>query len=351
MIQFREDLSAPGLWLSVKDYFCRQVTDPRSGNGNTEIPVPSALLSACAMFALKYPSLLQFDQGRVDPTIAHNLKHLFFASHTPSDTHMREIIDKVDPEEVAGALDLVFAKAQRGKCLEKYSFLDGGYLLSLVFARRSGSSRTKKVLPLGAESILKSDGASKNDCEQAASLRLLKNIRNNHPRLKLTVLADGLHSKGPFIKTVRSLNMDFIITAKESDHLALFQQIRMHDRMNTMEFYRLDEPQFRHQFRFKNDLWLNGTSDQKVNVLEYWEHSTTGKTQHWAWVTSIEITSENIMSIMRGARARWKIENETFNTLKNQGYHFEHITDLMFNSWHDFFHKLIYKKTILYDSS
>jgi hypothetical protein len=27
---------------------------------------------------------------------------------------------------------------------------------------------------------------------------------------------------------------------------------------------------------------------------------------------------------MRGARARWRIENETFNTLKNQGYNFEH---------------------------
>ena len=27
---------------------------------------------------------------------------------------------------------------------------------------------------------------------------------------------------------------------------------------------------------------------------------------------------------MRGGRARWKIENETFNTLKNQGYHFGH---------------------------
>ena len=27
---------------------------------------------------------------------------------------------------------------------------------------------------------------------------------------------------------------------------------------------------------------------------------------------------------MWGARARWKIENETFNTLKSQGYHFEH---------------------------
>src|SRR5207245_7659481 len=29
-------------------------------------------------------------------------------------------------------------------------------------------------------------------------------------------------------------------------------------------------------------------------------------------------------AIMRGGRARWKIENETFNTLKNQDYHFEH---------------------------
>jgi hypothetical protein len=27
---------------------------------------------------------------------------------------------------------------------------------------------------------------------------------------------------------------------------------------------------------------------------------------------------------MRAARSRWKIENETFNTLKNRGYYFEH---------------------------
>ena len=44
----------------------------------------------------------------------------------------------------------------------------------------------------------------------------------------------------------------------------------------------------------------------------------------FAWVTDIEITDDNVFELMRGARARWKIENETFNTLKNQGYHFEH---------------------------
>ena len=30
------------------------------------------------------------------------------------------------------------------------------------------------------------------------------------------------------------------------------------------------------------------------------------------------------MQLVRAARARWKIENEGFNTLKNQGYHLEH---------------------------
>jgi len=41
-------------------------------------------------------------------------------------------------------------------------------------------------------------------------------------------------------------------------------------------------------------------------------------------VTDIPINEANLMHLMRGARARWKIENETFNTIKNQGYHFEH---------------------------
>ncbi|MEI8025491.1 MAG: transposase, partial [Pseudomonadota bacterium] len=44
----------------------------------------------------------------------------------------------------------------------------------------------------------------------------------------------------------------------------------------------------------------------------------------FTWVTDVEITEKNAFQIMRGGRARWKIENETFNTLKNQGYEFEH---------------------------
>ena len=49
-----------------------------------------------------------------------------------------------------------------------------------------------------------------------------------------------------------------------------------------------------------------------------------GKKQHFSWVTDFTLTKENVKSIMRGGRARWRIENNTFNTLKNQGYEFEH---------------------------
>jgi hypothetical protein len=49
-----------------------------------------------------------------------------------------------------------------------------------------------------------------------------------------------------------------------------------------------------------------------------------GKVTHFSWVTDISVTKDNVQELARGGRSRWKIENETFNTLKNQGYQFEH---------------------------
>jgi hypothetical protein len=79
-----------------------------------------------------------------------------------------------------------------------------------------------------------------------------------------------------------------------------------------------------HRFRFVNDVPLNASrADVRVNFLEYWEIGQD-KVQHFSWVTNLRVNKRNVYTLMRGGRARWKIENETFNTLKNQGYHFEH---------------------------
>ena len=43
-----------------------------------------------------------------------------------------------------------------------------------------------------------------------------------------------------------------------------------------------------------------------------------------AWATSHAIDEYTVAHIVAAGRARWKIENENNNVLKNHGYHFEH---------------------------
>ena len=78
-------------------------------------------------------------------------------------------------------------------------------------------------------------------------------------------------------------------------------------------------------FRFCNGTPLHESHpDELVNVLESWEIHPKGKVQHFSWITDFLLTRDNVWDLMRGGRARRKIENETFNTLKNQGDHLEH---------------------------
>jgi hypothetical protein len=46
--------------------------------------------------------------------------------------------------------------------------------------------------------------------------------------------------------------------------------------------------------------------------------------KYFSFITNIKINLGNVEAIAQGGRTRWKIENETFNTLKNRGYHLEH---------------------------
>ncbi|MBK8536713.1 MAG: hypothetical protein IPL59_17315 [Candidatus Competibacteraceae bacterium] len=57
--------------------------------------------------------------------------------------------------------------------------------------------------------------------------------------------------------------------------------------------------------------------------MDYWE-IREGKEFNFSWVTDIKLNTNNVHPVMKGGRSRWHIENQTFNTLKNQDYEFEH---------------------------
>ena len=120
----RKRLSADALFASLRSRF-EKITDHRRPNAS--ITLTDALMSAFAMFSLKDPSLLAFEQRRTD----ENMKNLYGIQTVPSDTQMREILDSLDPKELRASFVDVFRQLQRGKALEPFVFYQGCYLLSL----------------------------------------------------------------------------------------------------------------------------------------------------------------------------------------------------------------------------
>jgi hypothetical protein len=350
----RKYLSADSLFKMIREQF-KQISDSRKGN--TTISLCDALMSAFAMFSLKDPSLLAFDERRKEED--HNLKNIFGIEQIPCDTQMREVIDNIPDESIRPAFLANFRRLQRGKALEPMVFMEGCYLLALdgtgyfsseklnskacmvKVSKKSGKTSYyiqtlgaclvhpdyKEVIPLCPEIIQKQDGATKNDCERNAAKRFFGKFRKDHPHLKVIVIEDGLSSNAPHIEDLKANNVHFILGVKQGDHEFLFKYIdRAVEEGKAVEFSFMDEknPLMEHYFRFVNDVPLNGSNqDLLVNFLEYWQTERDDVT-YFSWVTDFTITVENAYQLMRGARTRWKIENETFNTLKNQGYHFEH---------------------------
>jgi len=95
---------------------------------NVEVLLVDALMSGFALFSLKAPSLLAFDERRAKP---ENMRRVFGIDKIPSDTQIRTILDEVNPDDVSGLFKSVFRPLQRGKVLEKMRFMGKYYLASL----------------------------------------------------------------------------------------------------------------------------------------------------------------------------------------------------------------------------
>jgi hypothetical protein len=348
--KIRKHLSADALFRLVRNGLAH-IPDYRLSE--SDIALADALMSAFAMFSLTAPSLLAFDKERVEG----NLHTIYGIARVPCDTHMREILDPVSPKGLRPVFKSVFRHLQRGKALEAMTFLDGHYLLALD-GTEYFSSKTihcasclqrihrngavtyahqmlgaalihpdqRAVIPLMPEPIVNCDGTAKNDCERNAAKRFVVKLRQDHPHLKFIVTEDSLSSNAPHIETLHQHDLHYILGVKEGDHTFLFQQIQAAEHAGRVTSYaRHDRAAgLVHRFRFVNDVSLNASNpDVRVNFIEYWEMGDN-KVQHFSWVTDLRVHKRNVFHLMRGGRARWKIENETFNTLKNQGYNFEH---------------------------
>lgn len=348
-MKINQRLSASSLYEIVRSGF-GAIKDQRTKQ--VEISLQDILMSGFALFSLKDPSLLAFDARRAEP---ENLHTIYGIEQIASDTYLRTVLDEVNPAQLRPVYKRLFERAVEEKVLASYLFMGQYYLVSpdgtgyfaskqihcphcLEKRLRNGETQyyhsmlgaaivhptQKTVIPLMPEPIIRQDGATKNDSERNAAKRFLHDLRQDHPTLPLLIVEDSLSSNAPHIQELQNHNLRFILGAKPGDHKFLFQYVAQAGAAGRSTQFEVRAAGVTHRFHFVNQAPLNESHpDLLVNFLEYWESTDHGE-QHFSWVTDIPITRRNADALMRGGRARWKTENETFNTLKNQGYHCEH---------------------------
>ncbi|MCA1605083.1 MAG: transposase, partial [Acidobacteria bacterium] len=323
---------------------------------NARYSLADVLKSAFAMFSLKCPSLLDFKKQTIPEQ--SNLRDIYrIDGAIPCDNQMRGILDPLDPQHLRPLFRSFFLRLQQAGLIRQYQYWQQFVIVSIDGVEHFSSTKVHcpscttrthrngvvsyhhaglaavllhpdqpEVFPLDFEPILRPDGAKKNDCERTAAKRLCAELDERYHDLPILLVEDALYANAPHIRQITGYGWRYILNVKPDSHQSLFKQFAGRAASGQVkELRRTDEDGVEHYFAWTNDLCLcESAIDVKVNFLLYEQTDQGGQVKRWTWITNLVLSARTVEKVMRGGRARWKIENETFNTLKNQGYHFEH---------------------------
>ncbi len=189
----------------------------------------------------------------------------------------------------------------------------------------------RQVVPLRPEFITPQDGQVKQDCEINAAKRWLAAHAERYSTGNDTLLGDDLYAHQPFCRQVLLHGFHFLFTCKPASHATSHQwveglepgrqlhtlKLRVKGKGNRWEH---------HHYRWANGVPLTDSDDAlKVNWCELTITDAEGAVLYRnSFITDWNISADNVAGLVAAGRARWKIENENNNVLKNQGYHLEH---------------------------
>jgi Transposase DDE domain len=350
--KLQEKITFEALMEMLSEEFA-QLQDHRRANSSYELA--DVLRSAFAMFSLKSPSLLAFKE--LTKQEEKNLKAIYHLQSVPSDTQMRTTLDPLSPAPLRTLFAKLFNKLSEAGVIKEYEYWKGQLVISIdgvehfcstkvhcnhctTRTHRNGETSyhhsglaavvvhpdQEDVFTLDFEPILNADGSKKNDCERNAAKRLCQDLHERYPDLKPILVEDALYANAPHIRQITGYGWFFVLNVKPDSHESLERQFAGRRSSGQVKELRITDPKgIKHYFAWTNDLCLcESAVDVSVNYLLYEQTDKKGKVTRWTWITNIPLNARSVEPVMRAGRARWKIENETFNTLKNQGYNFEH---------------------------
>jgi hypothetical protein len=311
-------------------------------------------LSAFSIFFMASPSFLAPQRALEEGFGRSNCATLFDISAIPSDNYIRRMLDGASP----AAFDRLFMKAiEAAGPLTPFQCLDGRALIALdgteyfcsrkikcqqCSTRRRSDGGTeyfhaflgaslvapghKQVLPLPPEFIAPQDGTEKQDCERNAAKRWLAQHGATIGDLRPVYLGDDLFACQPIVTAVHNAGGNFILTCKPSSHKTIAEYLHGAELQDRRDIVCKRGKRTTTVYRWMTGVPLRGTDDAiLVNWFSIVILNANGKRTYYnSFVTDLAITSDTVAELAACGRARWKIENETFNVLKTNGYNLEH---------------------------
>jgi len=186
-----------------------------------------------------------------------------------------------------------------------------------------------EVFPLDHEPIINTDGQVENDCERNAAKRLFDHLEVAHTEMKTIFVMGTLYACAPIIRRLESVNhWTSVIGTKEVGNAHLFARFDRLDEKGKIKWIDVkDDRGQKWEVTYRNGLDLNASSKEVVVSMLYAKGKDAMGKQlvfSYVYVTIIKLTKSNAGRMLSIGRSQWKVENETFNTLKNQGYNFNH---------------------------
>lgn len=337
--------------------------DRRTGD-NRRLAMADIALSAFAVFFTQSPSFLSFQQAMEQARGRNNARSLFQIQSLPSDNHIRQTLDPVEPHHLFSLFEDLHQAFDQVGLLEAMRAVGGTRLIALdatwYFASQSQnvhcpncsclrhtdgqlthfhsaltpiivSPGHSQVVPLCPEFITPQDGEVKQDCEINAAKRWLAAHAEAYATGNDTLLGDDLYAHQPFCRQVLLHGFHFLFTCKPTSHAHLaswIQGLEAGGRLQNLQL-RLKGKSNRwehHQYRWAQGVPLTESDDAlKLNWCELRVTDAAGQLlYHNSFITDWPIGADNVAGLVAAARARWKIENESNNVLKHRGYHLEH---------------------------
>jgi hypothetical protein len=205
--------------------------------------------------------LEKMDVDQIEIAYIDMLRHLIYKKKFKNLLHQKRYLVAVDGTQkyvMDQCWDECYPHRRvQGKDGEHHQYY--AYVLEAVLILSNGM-----VLPLMSEFLendtelekIESDEEWKQDCELKAFYRLATRLKKEFPRLRLTLLLDGLYANGPVIEICRKNKWQFMIVLKDDSLPSVWEEVNGLMRLDTKrENYYERIWQGRQQtFRWVNDI-------------------------------------------------------------------------------------------------